>query len=569
MLSMIWAASFCPRWERHGGESSLGWDVSGYYWYLPSVFIYHDLKKQSFADAVLQKYEFTGTNFQQGFRLPNGNYVMKYAAGMAVMYTPFFAVAHAVAPFTGYPADGFSKPYLVAISFGSLLMAFLGLWYLRKLLLRYYEDKVVAGVLLLLVIGTNYLNYTAIDGSLSHNWLFTIYVFILLSTDNFYRTYQAKYAILTGLLCGLATLTRPTEIISLLIPLLWQMERLSFSALKDRFLLLRKRWYAVVLTALAFAAIVFIQLLYWKYVSGNWLVYSYEDQGFSWLHPHVFDYALSYKSGWIIYTPMAILFFAGIIPFLRSGKNKLAILLFFAINFYIVSAWDIWWYAGTGGRAMLQSYPVLVFLMAAFIQAVFRIKYLWILVLPVILVFAYVNIWFTVQAHGGQGLYDSECMNKEYFWKVVGRWNVEENIFKLKDSPEVFEGTPESLTMVAKDSTTECLGKDLQFSKKRGFTIKTSPGNWIRVSADFSIQQKEWNIWKMTMFFVSFRKGDQLVKENAMRVHRYLHDGDKKTLYLDIKVPEQPFDTLSVQFWNGDNDKPICINNLELFEFTE
>src|SRR4051812_4871460 len=80
---------FYPRWQKENTEAAISWDVSGYYWYLPSVFIYKDLKHQSFKDSVLNKYHPTNNDFQQALKLDNGNYAMKYSSGMAFMYLPF------------------------------------------------------------------------------------------------------------------------------------------------------------------------------------------------------------------------------------------------------------------------------------------------------------------------------------------------------------------------------------------------------------------------------------------------------------------------------------------------
>jgi hypothetical protein len=102
---------FYPRWKEAKTEAAISWDVSGYYWYLPSVLIYKDLKHQGFKDSVLNKYGPTHREFLQGMALDNGNYVMKYASGMAVMYLPFFTAAHLAAGALGYPRDGFSTPY--------------------------------------------------------------------------------------------------------------------------------------------------------------------------------------------------------------------------------------------------------------------------------------------------------------------------------------------------------------------------------------------------------------------------------------------------------------------------
>ncbi len=223
-LVMLYASfGFYPRWEKPKDEATLSWDVSGYYWYLPSIFIYKDLKKQHFAKDILEKYQPAGTDFQQAFQHESGNYVMKYSSGMAVMYLPFFAVAHILAEPLGFPPDGFSKPYQFAIQFGGLLVAIIGIWLLARFLRHYFADKVVAIALFLLVVGTNFLNYGAIDTGMTHGWLFTVYVLILINTRLFYNQPEKRMrsAIYLGLLCGLATLVRPTDIITALIPLLW------------------------------------------------------------------------------------------------------------------------------------------------------------------------------------------------------------------------------------------------------------------------------------------------------------------------------------------------------------
>lgn len=121
---MLYASfSFYPRWKQPHEQATIAWDVSGYYWYLPSVFIYKDLKHQQFKDSVLKKYAPT-PDFQEAFLdSSSGNYVMKYSSGMAVMFLPYFTAAHFAAKAMGYPADGFSAPYQFAIQVGGLIMS--------------------------------------------------------------------------------------------------------------------------------------------------------------------------------------------------------------------------------------------------------------------------------------------------------------------------------------------------------------------------------------------------------------------------------------------------------------
>ena len=122
----------------------------------------------------------------------------------------------------------------LAIQFGSILMCFLGLWYFRKVLLEYFKDHTVAWMLVLYVLGTNYLNYSAIDGAMTHNWLFSWYAILLYVTHRFYKNPNLKFAALIGAILGIMVLTRPTEIIASIIPLGWGVTSISIATITER-----------------------------------------------------------------------------------------------------------------------------------------------------------------------------------------------------------------------------------------------------------------------------------------------------------------------------------------------
>jgi len=580
MLVMAWSSFvFYPRWQQKGSEAAISWDVAGYYWYLPSVFIYKDIRHQGFADSIMRKYN-PVSDLQQAYKLPNGNYVLKYSSGMAVMYLPFFAVAHVAAGVLGYPQDGFSPPYQLAIQLGGLLMSVIGLWYLRKLLLRFYPDKVVAIVLALLVIGTNYLDYSCINNGMTHTWLFTVYVFLLLNTVHFYETFRLKYALRIGALLGLATLTRPTEALAALIPLLWGMERMNAGEIKGRLLLLRNKAGLLLAAVGIAAAVVSIQLFYWRWVSGHWLVYSYQDQHLYFRSPNFMNYTFSCRNGWLRYTPMMMLAFAGLIPFWLKGRNKVAITSFFLLNYYIVCAWNIWWY---GGRAMVQSYPVLMFPLAALVAAAFSRRWLAVLLVPIAALFVYMNIWYTYQSHRGT-LIDTETMTDAYYWRVAGRWSAPEITQELRDGAEVYEGIPnheqllwqtgfeqdtaihntlpaiEGARSLQLDSTTRNL---IEFK----FPYAGGPVHWLMLRADMRCVHRENGIWKMAQVIARAYKGGRIVKERMIRVYRLLDDGQTRTIPMYMNVQGLSFDTLSVSFWNGYSNKPLLIDNVRVSSF--
>jgi hypothetical protein len=139
---------------------------------------------------------------------------------------------------------------------------------------------------------------------------------------------------------------------------------------------------------------------------------------------------------------MMVFALLGVIPFLRSGKNRVMALVFASLAYYLVASWDIWWYAGSGGRAMIQYYPVLFLFIASLLAALAKTQWLKWVVLPIFLLCTYVNLWWTWHAHRGS-LYDSEAgMTQAYYWRVVGRWNAPEEVAKLKDTDELFLGVP-------------------------------------------------------------------------------------------------------------------------------
>ena len=196
-LLLLLGFTYYPKHTLGGGEATISWDVSGYYWYLPAAFIYHDLRGLSFSDSLRDAYGCSPDN-QQITILPDGKKVLKYSSGMALQYLPFFLLAHTLAPHLGYPADGLSPPYQYAVFLGALVMMSIGLWYLQKVLLRYFQDKTVALLLICVTLGTNYLDYTTIDVGMTHAWLFAWYALLLYQCDTFYQSPHWKRAIGIG-----------------------------------------------------------------------------------------------------------------------------------------------------------------------------------------------------------------------------------------------------------------------------------------------------------------------------------------------------------------------------------
>jgi hypothetical protein len=347
----------------HPPKNNISWDTYGYYLYLPAAFIYNDLgiKNKAVFEELNNKYHSTNTFYQFSYS-QKGNFIMKYTMGMAILYSPAFLMGHAVALNTAYPADGFSSPYQWALIANGILFFIIGLFVLRKVLLRFFSDLVVAIILLIIYFGTNYFAYSTFNSEMPHTYLFTAYALILWFTIRWHETFNIRYIVGLAITIGLSTLSRPTELIAVIIPLLWHVE--GWNSLKKK---IKDLWHQHRVHMLVFIAILALigsfQVIYWKIYSGQTIYYSYRNpgEGFEFLWPYTLKFLFSFRKGWLIYTPVMVFAIYGL--FLLYRKNRsifFSVFIFSIINLYIVSSWSCWWYAQSfGQRAMIQSYAVL------------------------------------------------------------------------------------------------------------------------------------------------------------------------------------------------------------------
>ena len=341
------------------------WDALGYYFYLPSIFIYHDFKKLDWFPEIDKKYSVSGGKAYQFTACKNGNYVFKYLAGIAIMEFPFFITGHFIAGSSGYQQDGFSPPYQFAIAFGAIIYFIMALFLLRKILLKYFNDSVTALTLLLMVLASNIIQYISIDGAMSHSYIFPMYVLVLYFTMKWHEKPSIYWASLIGVIVGLASISRPTEAVMLFIPLLWGTQSRESSAEKWK-LVRQNKIHLLFLAVFGFLAVL-PQLIYWKLATGSFIF----DVGSKWefLSPH-FRVLFGWENGWFIYTPIAVFFILGMF-FIRNYPFRYSVIAFCLLNIYIIIAWHDWQYGATYScRALTQSYPVFTLPFAAFIDRI-------------------------------------------------------------------------------------------------------------------------------------------------------------------------------------------------------
>ncbi|RAK65226.1 hypothetical protein [Hymenobacter edaphi] len=586
-VAFLLNTAFFPPWPRAVLPDSLTWDASGYYMYLPAAFIYQDLKQVAFLPEITRKYSPDPYQNQVFRDSLSGHQVMKYSMGLAVQSLPFFAAGHLAAKALGYPPDGFSRPYQAAIMIGGELVAVLGLLLTWRALRRRFGEWPTALTLVVIVLGTNYLNYAAFAPGMTHSWLFTLYAALLLLTPAFYARPSAAKALGIGVVCGLMALTRPTEILAVLLPLLWGL-RPARAALAERLGFWRQHWPKLVVAALAVAAVGSLQLFYWHHVTGRWLVYSYQDQGFDWLHPSIREGLLSYRSGWLIYSPLMLTAVLGFGALRRRRPGAFWPMLVFMVLFiYVTFAWNVA-YGGLGARAMIQSYAVLAWPMAAGLGWVLARRWRTAAYSVFLLLGIYFNFWLTYESYAGNHLVEPGGLSWQYLRRAVGRSAVSPDTRWLLDNgDQVLDDTERRNVRelwrndFEQDTTAGCgrpalqgrcsLPLDAEHPRSAVYRVPLNPAEvqWVRVKARAQVSGPRGYTDKMDRLIVRYCRGEEVLKQKDIRLQRALEEGWPREIYLDLHAPRgEDYDNVTFHFEHFGSGQRLLLDEarVEAFE---
>jgi hypothetical protein len=583
--------SFYPKWEKGGSEAALSWDVCGYYYYLPAIFIYKDIKKVAFHAELDKKYRYQDDDFYAALPSINGNLVMKYSSGMALMYSPAFFLAHVLAKPLGFVADGFSPIYQFAISFWSVLWAFVGLWYLRKLLLKLnFSEGVTASILMLYVLATNYVEYAGISSPQAHSYIFTLYSILFFTTIRFYENPSVKKALGIGLCMGLAILARPTEMITIALPVLWGVY--NKATFIERFNFIKTHFSKYALAILMVVSIGSIQVIYWKLVAGYFIYDSYGKTDFmEWKKPHILDGLFSARRGWLIYSPIFLFAIAGFCPLYKTRKELfLSLFLFFILFIYVSFSHNIWWYGGgLSQRQMIQMYPLLAIPFAAFLTMISQNLTRQILFGIAASVCIYLNIWLVWHGHKEGGLWRDD-VTPAYLRRIIGRWDVPIETMKLLDNKYDFTGEKRDVEIIYDNNLELDTSQNVDFQNiingkrslfvdeahpmtthyKIGGPLSIKGKKWLRATIIARSTVREWTDWRMPAFIVDFQKNGESVKYFQMRPHRILEkENEQKTLWLDIKIPSQSYDNIVFWMQNSGSNRKVVIDDIKFEAFNE
>lgn len=400
-------------------------DNFGYYLHLPSRFIYDDPDlKGDWINIINDKYNNTPTLYQL-MQSPKGGLIDRFFCGMAILWTPAFFAGHFAAGFLNYPTDGFSAPYQWALILYGAIFAIIGLFYLRKVLLKFFTDGVTAVTLLIMFLGTNLFFFTGIGNDVPHVYIFTLFAALIYYTIKWHEVQKWAYMLAIGIVAGLIIAVRPSEMIVMAIPAFWGIT--SSESLKNKFNLIWKYKFQVISAIVLAGLFLLPQLLYYRIYAGEYFVNVYNDAASTLnLSNPRFGYVLfGFRKGWFIYSPLSLLTVLGLIFTWKYQRVYFwPVLIYLVVNIYIIASFTS--LVSYGWRAFIQSYAILALPLGSLVFAMAKLRKVGkIMVAVVLLPFFALNIHQAWQVR--MGIISGSRMTKEYYFRVIGKNRVTED----------------------------------------------------------------------------------------------------------------------------------------------
>ena len=319
-----------------------------YYAYLPSVVIDGDL------DFTNQIAEHWGPDFRPELladRTPIGRVRNKFPIGLALTLSPGFLLGHLVALISwgAVPADGYSWPYQIACLAMIEFLVWRTLVRIDQLMikrLRIPGDATLAG-LLVLALGTPYAYYACREPFMVHVvsafWCMEVVAAAAAGSRGPGQMW------LRLAFCGsMAVVCRPTNVHLIGVAGWGVMESVGAVGWRRTFALLPLAGVALVPIGL--------QLLSWRLLGGQWLYFSYQDEGFDWGRPALWQTLFSSRHGLFFWSPIMLIAVAALLLRLRAPLIR-AWSLGLLLLWYANSAWHCWWFGDAFGPAPFSNWP--------------------------------------------------------------------------------------------------------------------------------------------------------------------------------------------------------------------
>ncbi|HEX9159748.1 MAG TPA: hypothetical protein VF835_05930 [Rhizomicrobium sp.] len=341
-------------------------DGYGYYAYLTSVFVDHDLTmKTAMAYRRMNVPLAPVAPAWTGIApyAPTGRLLDKYTLGTALLQTPFFLAAQLWATLARSPP--YSPPYQFANVLSAIFFLAFGTCLLVRSLVRTFAPAIAilsaAGV----IFGTSLFHDATFITSFSHVYSYFAFALLVVAVDRYQKGDDAGAPKILrplelGAITGLIALIRVPNVVAGLIPLVLISRQLYRTGNFGQFAL------EFVSGVAAFAVVFGLQMAYWFAVTGHIVLNSYQGEYFDWTHPRLWEFLFSVRRGLFLWSPLLLLAVLGVPRLVRRdpwiGTAIAAVLL---LELYICSSWWSWWYGMSfESRPVADMMPLVAFPLA-------------------------------------------------------------------------------------------------------------------------------------------------------------------------------------------------------------
>jgi hypothetical protein len=535
------------------------------YIYLPSLFIYKDLRKLEWLPKIQEKYEFD--DLKNIYYHDRSNLkLLRGSPGVALALLPAFYIAHTFAKITGFDQDGFSLPYQLAIYFWKVGLILIGLFLTFNLLSNYF-GKTTAFITVFTFLMTTQILEVLTAHEFFPYILFVFTSILLFYLDKFWTKPNLVNTILLSVSLGMVILIDLNNLVFLLLIALWKISpKIYHIKSKITHYLLHFKYYAIIsVLALSFLS---IHVLYTYHLLESNEFYNYDGRIFGYFWYNAINSWFSVGYGWLVYSPIILLSILGFITLFMNQKRLFYSLFIFFLSYQIVySSSNITSFnQGIGNSYMLGIYPVMMLTFGSFIKQIIQLKPALIMPTIIFILFCgYYNNWTLYHTQKGNFIASNE-MTKDYFFHVVGRENLSPQTKKLLDTEIIYDGVIKDSVILLVDKLQYCLNKKIQYTRRWEAERKDSNHNHVRFILDAKTEYVGKDIWHYAQMLVSMYNLDTNIKNEMIRVQRFTKKNEWSTIWIDAELPEQTSKIVG-SVWNAENDQRICFRNLKIYTY--
>ena len=342
-------------------------DEIQYFAYLRSLWFDHDLSFENeyryFYDRGIARSDGFHETFLE-LRTDTGRRINFGTLGCALLWSPFYAVGDVIARVTNAPRDGFSKPYVGAVAYGSAVYGFLALVLAIRCAERLGYDGFVGA--LAVWLGTPLVFYMYVAPPFSHAcsaFAVALFTWVWLrvrewpasrSADRREGWSPAGMAAL-GAAGALMVMTREQDVffgVSVAVDYVVSVIRGPWTAG-------RGPWRGMLAAIVSFVVVYMPQLACYRIVNGHIGPHASVGNKMQWWAPHALQVLFSPEHGFFVWTPLALIAVSGLIfrPESGSGLPRRRVLhcllLMVALQVYVGGSVASWTVAGGFGQRRL------------------------------------------------------------------------------------------------------------------------------------------------------------------------------------------------------------------------